>query len=900
LEGLNAVTLLPATAAAERAAAESALSDAQYNASSAEADAKIELQRLGELKLDSGILNIAPAVKRLAASAESIDRERKNLAGATADVVTETERVGELASRMAESHGTEKVLDRAPTKAERTRIEHLLRNVDLAQQALNQHQDSKPQDADIAETTVEELPSSESRTALRAAEAEVVRSDGLLRRLAALPGEIKAIRRAVTIALDAVELADEAELRRVRPLLDAQIDAAMNQEQGDTTRREGLETRITEIAKALPAAIKQRDLLLEQGAVATRDEVQEARSLREAGWKLIRGTYIDRTSPPTDGFTGGKSLPLAYEDAVSNADTLVDGLAGDTERAAQLQSSKREIETLETDRAELLQKIEEIGREAELRRAVWSQTLSRAHMPDLSPAALRDWQALLPAARSACESLQAKLDEQEHAQATLQALATELREAILRTGLANPAADATLSTLSAAGSQVDEAIKEREKTISKVAGTRLERERQLKQRAAREINLKSALELATAALQPTLAGLLLPLDATVSVARVRVGEFEDLLDAKDRLMAAKAKERSAREALAVLLDSAKAIWGTLGEPEPADIRIYIEQISARLEIAERVQTTRTMAQQALDAAKESQRKHGETAARHQQTLSALCLAGSVESVSLLPEAEEQSQRKREAIAEVDRARTQLALSSRRPVDELRNLLTNHDAARMDVDEATCLHEQTQVQDRLQASRPREESARRALEAIDGADTAAAAREGMERAAAGVRTNMSPWIRSRIAYALLAEALRRFRERAQGPMLTAASSYFGRMTRGEFIRLVSDESGKEPVLIAQRRNDLRIRVEEMSEGTRDQLYLALRLAALDMRRAAGVDLPVVLDDVLITSDDDRSGVMLEALADFARTNQVIVFSHHKHIVDVARKHVPAERLEVISL
>ena len=38
---------------------------------------------------------------------------------------------------------------------------------------------------------------------------------------------------------------------------------------------------------------------------------------------------------------------------------------------------------------------------------------------------------------------------------------------------------------------------------------------------------------------------------------------------------------------------------------------------------------------------------------------------------------------------------------------------------------------------------------------------------------------------------------------------------------------------------------RIHVEEMSEGTRDQLYLALRLAALDVRRAAGVDLPVIL-------------------------------------------------------
>ena len=132
------------------------------------------------------------------------------------------------------------------------------------------------------------------------------------------------------------------------------------------------------------------------------------------------------------------------------------------------------------------------------------------------------------------------------------------------------------------------------------------------------------------------------------------------------------------------------------------------------------------------------------------------------------------------------------------------------------------------------------------------------------------------------------------------MLTAASRYFERMTRGEFVRLVSDDSGKEPVLIAQRIRGARVRVEEMSEGTLDQLYLALRLAALDVRRSAGVDLPVVLDDVLMTSDEDRSGAMLEALAQFAHENQVIVFTHHRHIVDVAVDSVPAEKLVLVTL
>ena len=49
-------------------------------------------------------------------------------------------------------------------------------------------------------------------------------------------------------------------------------------------------------------------------------------------------------------------------------------------------------------------------------------------------------------------------------------------------------------------------------------------------------------------------------------------------------------------------------------------------------------------------------------------------------------------------------------------------------------------------------------------------------------------------------------------------------------------------GKEPILIAQRNSGSRIRVEEMSEGTLDQLYLALRLTALYVRRATGIDLP----------------------------------------------------------
>ena len=63
LDDLKSLPLLSLTAATERAAAESGLSDAQNNAKLASAEAVRQQQRLDELKLDVAILEVAPAVK---------------------------------------------------------------------------------------------------------------------------------------------------------------------------------------------------------------------------------------------------------------------------------------------------------------------------------------------------------------------------------------------------------------------------------------------------------------------------------------------------------------------------------------------------------------------------------------------------------------------------------------------------------------------------------------------------------------------------------------------------------------------------------------------------------------------------------------------------------------------
>ncbi|KAE8760831.1 AAA family ATPase [Paraburkholderia madseniana] len=900
LQALQTVTLLSATATTDRVAAESGLGTANHNAKVAAADAERQRKALDTLASDTAILDVGAAVKRLAASMETVNRHNTDVAEAVVEVATETARVTELAARIDVLLTVDKVLERIPTPAAKVRAEQRLRDVERAQLALDEHFAAARQHSEASDPVGAVLPSPEIRTALRIAQAELVRNDSVLKRLAALPGEIKAARRATTAALVAVGLADEVALQRVRPLLDAQIDDAMNQQRRNATRREERETRIDEVSGALSAEIERRDRLLEQGSVSTPDDVRQARSHRDLGWSLVRAVYIDGTDPSLDAFTAGKPLPEVYEGAVVGADRLVDELTGDTERAAQLQSTRQTIAALERDRDELKRQLEDIGREEEDRQTEWRRILASAQLPDLSPTALRDWQALLAPARTACEMVAAKLDELEQLQVTERGLVAKLCDAILGTGLASPPTDPVLSTLSATAAEIEQEIKQGEKALNTAAGKQLERDQQRQQSAVREAQLTATLQSAMDALRPALTDLLLTHNDSVAVAHARLAEFQELQDAKDRLATAEAKERRAREALSILENTALAIAKTLGDPEFVDIRLYIESLSTRLELAEKVQTSRTLAQNALESALERQLGHEQTASGHEEILTSLCLAAGVESPVLLPEVEEQSRRKREAQLEFDRASSQLAEASRRTVEELRVLLVDHDAARMDADEISCTLEQGQLEEQLRVARESEEAARRALGAIDGADTAIAAREAMERAAASVRANMSPWIRSRVAHALLAEALKRFRDRAQGPMLLSASGYFERMTGGEFVRLVSDDSDDRPALLAERGNGARLRVEGMSEGTRDQLYLALRLAALGLRRASGVDLPVILDDILMTSDDHRAGLILRALADFSAEGQVVVFTHHRHVAEIAHRNVSESALAVVSL
>ena len=150
---------------------------------------------------------------------------------------------------------------------------------------------------------------------------------------------------------------------------------------------------------------------------------------------------------------------------------------------------------------------------------------------------------------------------------------------------------------------------------------------------------------------------------------------------------------------------------------------------------------------------------------------------------------------------------------------------------------------------------------------------------------------------KIASKVLSRAIERYRDKSQGPILNRATALFRQITLGSFegVRAEFDDNGQ-PVLVGIRPDGSGIvTVDGMSDGTADQLYLALRLAGLEDYLDKNEPLPFVVDDILIKFDDDRAAAALQVLADISRKTQVIFFTHHRHLIELAEKHIKSSVL-----
>ena len=99
--------------------------------------------------------------------------------------------------------------------------------------------------------------------------------------------------------------------------------------------------------------------------------------------------------------------------------------------------------------------------------------------------------------------------------------------------------------------------------------------------------------------------------------------------------------------------------------------------------------------------------------------------------------------------------------------------------------------------------------------------------------------------------------------------------------------------------SKRRGGPVVEVAGLSEGTRDQLYLALRIAALELHLVGAPPLPFVADDLFVNFDDARAEAGLRVLRALSAHTQVIFLTHHAHLLPLVRE-VFSEAVNVVEL
>ena len=174
------------------------------------------------------------------------------------------------------------------------------------------------------------------------------------------------------------------------------------------------------------------------------------------------------------------------------------------------------------------------------------------------------------------------------------------------------------------------------------------------------------------------------------------------------------------------------------------------------------------------------------------------------------------------------------------------------------------------------------SANRALEGMLSEKDSSKYRANRDLFLERMRDHARGWSVLTIAENLLREAQRKFEKERQPDVIRHAGKFFHEITDGSYTAIYSP-LGSSEINVTDPNGTPKL-PSQLSRGTREQLFLALRFGlALDLGQRSE-RLPVIVDEALVNFDPVRGLKVAGAFVDLSRTNQVLVFTCHPQIVD----------------
>ncbi|GLK81511.1 YhaN family protein [Methylopila turkensis] len=635
------------------------------------------------------------------------------------------------------------------------------------------------------------------------------------------------------------------------------------------------------------------------GEIATDQALGEARRARADAWSAIRPAYI--TGRSDDDETTRRLRATHLERAVAEADELADRRAAEAGRAAALAEAERRrgearIQFEASERA--LAAIAETRKEA-------LATLAG----DFSEACARA--AGLPALRAFAEERRTVIELGEAA--TRRRREAEAARAALSTAHAALAFAERLGGLSAdASTLLTDRVRAAQGSLARHEEAHVERRRDARDRDEARASLDAArarrdalgeeAELWRRAWEPAVARLGLTADATPDDGADAALEWAEARGVMDSLELIRRRLRRMDEDEQALGVAVAAAGGAVGLALPQDAVAAARMLQERFaENDARRRERETLTPHLEDATAAVERRRAGKAAADNRVAALAALAGASSPEELAAVAARHAERRTQAEEArrlrdtIDAAGDGLSLSALRAEAEGRE----PDGLRADREAAIARAEA--IERELDAAARAEHEAETALAACSdpaGVNRAVALREA---AIAELHESAERYVELSLARDLVEAAIARVRTERQDPLIARAGALFALATRDAFSGVAADvDADGQPVVVGVRAGGGAVPAKAMSDGTRDQLFLAFRLASIENYNASTEPLPFVADDILVHFDDARSRAALELLAASPRDAQALLFTHHRSVLRMAEELAAEGRCGIATL
>jgi uncharacterized protein YhaN len=674
--------------------------------------------------------------------------------------------------------------------------------------------------------------------------------------------------------------------------VEAHRDACRSLEQRQRTCREQIRNAEQERVRRRKAL----ERIVADEHVVTADELERLRSRRDTGWSIIRRRHVEGVAVSEDemaAFGPSDALAQDFEAAMRGADSAADRRFEHADSAAQLAVIGRQI----SEQDDLLESLgleeQVLAQERTALDAAWAALWSGSSITPQNPEVMIEWLRT----RSEILDANARLSAAERHTAAWQQREDESKRVVLaelealRTSTTSLAGQPLHLVIEAAAAQerrhenAAKAARDLDDAHRKAAGMVARKRKDLEKAEAEWADWASAWQAALKALQ-------LATTATPETAEAQINAIDDMREAAVRINDLRHEriekiERDVKAFEADVAALAQAIAPHLSGADPEEAVLQFDRLAAEAGRTRDLKGAKAFdiagLQEKIDACRESNREARETITQLQQK------AG-VASTDELRIAIQRSDEMRKLSAELDRLTIALTQDGDGlSVAELAAECSGTDLDAIAAKDQTATEDVQELRNRLMEAREARNTARQAFEAIGGDGRAARDATDRQAALAEMTEIAEQYVRLRSAIVLLQWAIDRYRREKQAPMLKRAGALFAILTCGSFQALQLEFDEHDNMQLAGLRHDgRRVPVAGMSTGTADQLYLALRIAAIEDYLDHAEPMPFIADDLFINFDDKRAAAGFRVLGELAQKTQVLFFTHHEHLLEVARK------------